>query len=134
LVALADVGRIGVDIEALQHDPEDAVLELCLSPAERGYVAGIEPRKRRSAFYRCWVRKEAVVKAAGIGIVTDLTALEVHPEAEGVVLSSLSGGQGPDLWSVSDLHLGPSFAAAAAWPAGRAMSVVMPRDRNHWES
>ncbi|MEO3763874.1 4'-phosphopantetheinyl transferase superfamily protein [Streptomyces sp. B8F3] len=56
----------------------------CLTPAERSYVTGGagEP-ERRSRFYRCRARKEAVLQAVGTGLAGGLARLEVWPAERG---------------------------------------------------
>ncbi|MFI1936161.1 4'-phosphopantetheinyl transferase family protein [Streptomyces purpureus] len=122
LFAATDGVRIGVDVERLR--PLDtAGLNVSrlgaavLSVSERDHLAGLEPAARGRAFMRCWTRKEAVVKASGIGIEADLRELETRPWLPSAVVEHAVDGCPVTLWSVCDLPAGPHCAAALALPA-----------------
>jgi phosphopantetheinyl transferase len=68
IAVLADVGRIGVDIEPTDrsvHHPR-AMAERFFSPAER--EAWMESGEDVEQFLRIWTRKEALGKAQGLGL------------------------------------------------------------------
>ena len=67
---------IGVDIEA--HRPvETDVAERFFSPAEHQALNGLAAAPWRDAFFRCWTRKEAFVKATGEGLMRPLDRFDV---------------------------------------------------------
>jgi 4'-phosphopantetheinyl transferase len=109
---------VGVDVEAVDPDfPVALVGRRFLSEAERGYVLDGEVGSRGGRFARCWCRKEAVAKAAGTGVVGDLTALDVSPHDPGPVQVAFRAGNGPALWSAYDLALPAGLVGAVAVPA-----------------
>jgi 4'-phosphopantetheinyl transferase len=60
---------VGVDVERVcQHDHLLTVAEACFSEAERTTLAVLPGAVQTAAFYRCWTRKEAYVKALGTGL------------------------------------------------------------------
>ncbi|MFM8322791.1 MAG: 4'-phosphopantetheinyl transferase family protein, partial [Chloroflexota bacterium] len=66
LVALARQVELGVDIEHARPDFDPLPLaERFFSPAERAALAALPSSRRQQAFYLCWSRKEAYIKAAG---------------------------------------------------------------------
>lgn len=85
LLALSLSGEIGCDIEDRFTDGD--VMALCspvLHSSELEAMERLGPRERQHAFRRYWVRKEAVLKAAGTGFLGDprqvVTGLdERHP-------------------------------------------------------
>jgi 4'-phosphopantetheinyl transferase len=83
LVAVAGAAWLGVDLEELRLFQAGDVVARCLSSGERAYLAGLGPDDALTAFYRCWVRKEAVLKAVGLGVAADLASVPVHPELAG---------------------------------------------------
>jgi phosphopantetheinyl transferase len=100
LVAIADGFAVGVDLEsaAARIDP-DALAKIVLAPAEVGLVQAAQGAERRHAFLRVWCRKEAALKAVGLGLVDDLTAVSVAGEelvlgASRVWLRDLAVGDG----------------------------------------
>ena len=74
-VALIAVARapVGVDVEGERavRNLED-VARRFFTTGEAGVVAGVPARRRQEAFFRCWTRKEAVIKALG-GSIADLS-------------------------------------------------------------
>ena len=47
----------------------EALIEQCLSDREQHYVRALPAGQRNQALYRCWTRKEAVLKALGTGLL-----------------------------------------------------------------
>ncbi|WP_093177559.1 4'-phosphopantetheinyl transferase superfamily protein [Pseudovibrio sp. Tun.PSC04-5.I4] len=78
-VAFAPPGPLGVDIEHMRHDSDvdDLVSVVCHSQ-ERQFIAGITSKERVRSFYRCWTRKEALLKATGEGLRDDLSSIDVR--------------------------------------------------------
>ncbi len=63
VVAITDAGQVGVDVEAEGAAEAAGVREVALHPDERS-----EPR---ADLTRIWVRKEALLKAYGLGLAVD---------------------------------------------------------------
>jgi 4'-phosphopantetheinyl transferase len=67
---------IGADIETMDRRTDHkSVAGHFFTPREVGSIAGTADGKRR--FLELWTRKEAVLKASGVGIMDDLHSLEV---------------------------------------------------------
>ncbi|MGH8916793.1 MAG: 4'-phosphopantetheinyl transferase family protein, partial [Actinomycetes bacterium] len=63
---------VGIDAEPVREIPVAEVAGVALTPRERGAVLAEPAGAARSrAFLRCWTRKEAVLKAAGVGITDE---------------------------------------------------------------
>ncbi|WP_336324106.1 4'-phosphopantetheinyl transferase family protein [Streptomyces lavendofoliae] len=115
LCAVSEGTRVGADIERLRPSYVPGLGAAVLSPHEQVYVAAAAPGGGRSvAFTRCWTRKEAVVKASGVGISTDLKRVEVRPELTEVLVRHGAAGFRPDTWVVRDLPAGRDHLAAVA--------------------
>jgi len=68
---------IGADIETInRHTDHAAVANHYFTPAEVRSIATAVDAKRR--FLELWTRKEAVLKACGVGLMDDLHSLEVN--------------------------------------------------------
>lgn len=67
---------LGIDIEA-PRPVEDGVARRFFSPAEFTSLSKLPPDLWQAGFYRCWTRKEAIVKATGIGMGARLDAFDV---------------------------------------------------------
>lgn len=72
-IAIANF-EVGVDIE---HMKEEAVIESIFSKNERDLFEKIPGHLKLQAFYRAWVRKEAYLKALGIGLSGNIQEIEV---------------------------------------------------------
>ncbi|WP_411084006.1 4'-phosphopantetheinyl transferase family protein [Streptomyces sp. cmx-18-6] len=125
VLAAGTGSAIGVDAEMLRPVRQDVLSESWLTPDEALHLLAL-PRGpvRDAAFYRCWTRKEAVLKAVGHG-VNDirLDRIESYPAVTGAVLLHCPGPPctgGRTAWVVQDLALSTGVAAAVAEPAGPA--------------
>jgi 4'-phosphopantetheinyl transferase len=78
LVAVAYGCDVGVDVEQLrpiEHWQEIAARYF--HAAETEAIAAAEPSERNAAFLRCWTRKEAILKALGVGLNHSLASFAV---------------------------------------------------------
>ena len=75
-IAAADV-RLGVDIEARATRQTATEVAALLHPAEQAAIAQAEPAEQAAVFTQLWVRKEALLKAYGTGLLRDLAADDV---------------------------------------------------------
>jgi 4'-phosphopantetheinyl transferase len=122
--ALAAFGRdrrIGVDIERVREDLDHSALILnYFSAEERAELAQIPPLDRRRAFFDCWTRKEAYLKATGHGLSTALDSFVVsaRPGAQNALLKVEGDPIAAAKWTLRDVPAAPGYAAAVA-AAGR---------------
>jgi 4'-phosphopantetheinyl transferase len=78
LVAVAMQRPIGVDIEAIrQIEDADDIIEQHFSAIERATYRRLPPEQRLIAFFTAWTRKEAYVKAVGLGLHLPLDSFSV---------------------------------------------------------
>ncbi|CAK0762529.1 4'-phosphopantetheinyl transferase [Gammaproteobacteria bacterium] len=80
LCAIAPAGEIGVDIEALRPSPIVERLDLArrfFSLDEYQALNELDTQAFSSAFFRCWTRKEAYIKAKGLGLSLPLNQFSV---------------------------------------------------------
>jgi 4'-phosphopantetheinyl transferase len=115
---------IGVDVEAVRPVRQAPLSDSVLTDNESAYLGSLAPGPARDAgFHRIWTRKEAVVKAVGLGLLgTVLNRLETWPAHRGPVsVVHTYAGRTTD-WSVQDLRLNDKVAAAVARPAGPSAS------------
>lgn len=84
-VALCRSAKVGIDVEKIRPLPDAADLTSQLHPLERQELLALPPEKLEAAFYRCWTRKEAVLKAVGMGLSMPLHSFCVHtgPQTSG---------------------------------------------------
>ena len=117
--------EIGVDIELIRNIPEmEPIVAQYFSAGENDVFSALPKSKRKEAFYDCWTRKEAFVKATGDGLSLPLNGFDVSlAPGEPTRLLRIEGDSGPASgWSIQDLKLVFGFAAAFA-VKGRIGSV-----------
>ncbi|MFE1872537.1 4'-phosphopantetheinyl transferase family protein [Streptomyces sp. NPDC059496] len=106
---------VGVDVERMRDVPAEDLSSVVFTASEREFLLAAPPGQERvTAFLRVWTRKEATLKAVGIGISSDLSSLETHPRFPGTteVTAGLPGA--PRTWRVTDLSLAGPWSAATA--------------------
>ncbi|MCW5557471.1 MAG: 4'-phosphopantetheinyl transferase superfamily protein [Verrucomicrobiae bacterium] len=117
LLAAVTSGVVGVDLE--QWRPLEPDLEAMISrlaPGERRTLLALSPAERHRRFFECWARKEALVKAAGLGLSLPLDDFEVplsDPIPVGGGEARWPGDPVPGRrWRVTPMALGEGWSAA----------------------
>jgi 4'-phosphopantetheinyl transferase len=119
-LALLAFGRgemLGVDVELVREDVEvDEIAKRFFSPAEQAALARLPAEQRRQAFFRCWTRKEAFIKAIGEGLSLPLHQFDVSvdPEQPATLLATRPVSTEAVQWSLHDLVVPRGYAAALA--------------------
>lgn len=124
VVAVARGADVGVDLERIRPDADhELIAERFFSPAERAALKALPAAQRCQAFFVCWTRKEAFVKADGDGLGIPLHAFDVMaPGADRPILVRHEGAPTGADWDLLDLDGGAGFAAALA-VKGRCAAV-----------
>ena len=118
LIAVAGGFDIGIDIERPAPVLDWSRLSAwAFSDGERRELA--EAVDKPGAFLRGWTRKEAVLKALGVGLSGPLTELTVSLGHEPAIITTLAEGGRPADWTLIDLS-GTAFVAALAARVSRA--------------
>lgn len=91
-VALAPEGDLGVDVE-LHHAIDDLmnVARTVYSPIELQQLEKMSGEAQTAGFLRCWTRKEAYVKALGVGLGAALREITVHPQVSDITVPPIEG-------------------------------------------
>jgi len=116
-VALLAFGRsreIGVDIEQVRQNVEvEAISRRFFSPNEQDQLAAVTDDKFE-AFFRCWTRKEAYIKAIGEGLWLPLNQFDVCVAAgsQNALLATRPDGSEAARWSLREVAAGPGYVAA----------------------
>ncbi|MER5830735.1 4'-phosphopantetheinyl transferase superfamily protein [Streptomyces sp. NPDC002130] len=117
---------VGVDVEAYRTVESAALAELVLTPNEREQVFSFaEGPERTRTFHRAWTRKEAVVKAVGLGLMgMPLNTLDVNPSADGPLTVRHVHRERTTTWHVEDLHLPGPWSASLSRPSAGPLGPV----------
>jgi 4'-phosphopantetheinyl transferase len=115
LCAIALDRDVGVDLERARPLPDLArIARRFFSPSEADRLLRLPQVQREAAFFTCWTRKEAYVKALGRGMAVPLDgfAVSFDPGAPARLVWTTVDARGPACWSLRDLSAGPGYAAA----------------------
>jgi 4'-phosphopantetheinyl transferase len=122
LYAVTRGREIGVDLEWVGRPVPDAatIAEHYFSAAERARLRALPELLRHEAFYNCWTRKEAYLKARGEGLSLPLDQFDVSlAPGEPAALLSSHGDPGEVVrWTLWALIPGPGYVAALAVEGG----------------
>lgn len=81
LVAISRGSRLGVDVERIRLQAHiEEIAHRFFSPGEVRQLMSQPESQREEAFFRCWTRKEAYLKALGVGMLLPLDHFEVALE------------------------------------------------------
>lgn len=115
LYALTEGRDIGVDVEFVRADfTTDDIARRYFSPFEANSLCGLPSEDRVDAFFRCWTRKEAYLKATGRGLSQALDGFDVtlRPGESAALLRTEDGAH--ERWTLSDIAVGEGYAGAVA--------------------
>ena len=117
LLAVCSNREVGVDVEKLREDFEtDELAARFFSSAERRALSRLPKQHRRHAFFRCWTRKEALLKARGGGLILPLDNFDVSIGERDVEVGLVTRPDGEDArrWRIFSTEVPEGFAAAVA--------------------
>ena len=116
LYAIAARREAGVDIERIR--PALASLKIAerfFSPGEVAALRASPPASRARAFFECWTRKEAYVKARGEGLSFPFHRFQVSlTPREAALLTVADDPEEVARWTLHALEPGDGFAGALA--------------------
>jgi len=113
LIALSHDGEIGVDIEEIRSMPDlHEVARRFFSTREAQRLCALQdPDAATRAFFECWTRKEAFIKAIGEGLTHPLDSFEVtfFPDETAVLRI---GAKQTNRWALVNIDGIEGYAAA----------------------
>ncbi|MDD2309089.1 MAG: 4'-phosphopantetheinyl transferase superfamily protein [Desulfuromonadaceae bacterium] len=113
LLAVGIDREVGIDVEQIRNDtPFRDIARLAFSPDEQQRLLALPDDLQRDAFFRCWTRKEACLKACGMGFALTVNRFEINffQETPTVFVS-------PDdlsIWTLEDITAPVDHCAALA--------------------
>ena len=117
LYAVTGLGAIGIDVEQILPDyPSAQIAKRYFSAGEIEALGKLAPQEYAEAFFRCWTRKEAFIKATGRGLTLPLDQFDVTlapGEAPALLRTAWDPGEAAH-WSLQKLEAGNGFTAALA--------------------
>jgi 4'-phosphopantetheinyl transferase len=113
LLALTEAKQIGVDVEHIRADfATEDIARRFFSCVEVDSFNALPGEEQAAAFFRCWTRKEAFIKATGKGLSQSLDSFDVTLAP--ALPAALVRVEDDDAsrWSMSDIDVGTDYAAA----------------------
>jgi 4'-phosphopantetheinyl transferase len=130
LLAFAQDCALGVDVEHMR--PVDDMMQIAkrfFSRGEAEELAALPEEQRETAFFRCWTRKEAYIKAVGDGLSMPLSAFRVSFK-EGDPVRWINVGNETSAqsdWTLYNLDVPSAYAAAIAHRGEYKKVVLLAR-------
>ncbi len=109
--------EVGVDIEGIRPDfAGEKIARRFFSPFEVTALLALPAEAQTSAFFDCWTRKEAVIKALGEGLSFPLDAFDVTlaPGQPAELIATRPDAREAERWSIREISVPPGYAAAVA--------------------
>jgi 4'-phosphopantetheinyl transferase len=121
--------EIGVDVErvrAIDDMKQIAHHFFCLEEANE--LMTLRPIEREAAFFRCWTRKEAFIKATGEGLNEPLDRVQVTllPGLPARFIKVNNNIQAAEEWTLHDIQAVPKYVGALAYRDARRPLRIRP--------
>lgn len=139
LYAVAAGREVGVDLEVMRESvPCEELAASFFSQREVATLMALPVGDRRRAFFECWTRKEAYIKARGEGLSLPLDSFDVSlaPGEPAALLATREESRAAAGWTLLELMVGPGYVAAItvegsgwrlrgwSWPAHKPSSEM----------
>ncbi|WP_445330273.1 4'-phosphopantetheinyl transferase family protein [Tychonema sp. BBK16] len=123
LIAVTKNRNIGIDIESIRADfPWQQIAESFFSPLENAVLRSLPVDIQHQAFFTCWTRKEAYIKAVGKGLSIPLDGFDVTvaPGEPAALLNFPENPQEVFRWSLIELIPASEMIATLAVEGDRS--------------
>ena len=113
LLAITEAKQLGVDVERIRADfATEDIARRFFSRVEVDCFNALPGEEQAAAFFRCWTRKEAFIKATGKGLSQSLDSFDVTlaPATPATLLRVEDDDA--SRWSMSDIDAGADYAAS----------------------
>ena len=109
--------EVGIDVEQIRPDfAGESIAKRFFSPAETAVFCDLDAHEKKEAFFSCWTRKEAFIKATGKGVSFGLDNFDVSlvNDKPTALLSVKGDKEEASRWSLKNLDIQPDYKAALA--------------------
>lgn len=117
LYVVAHGRRVGIDLERIREDVSFELLaKHFFSPLENATLNSFPAEAKNKAFFDCWSRKEAYIKARGEGLTIPLKQFDVslEPDEPARLLNNRIYPDDVSHWSLQEINPSRGYAAAMA--------------------
>ncbi|CAA9250906.1 MAG: 4'-phosphopantetheinyl transferase [uncultured Chloroflexia bacterium] len=112
LYAITPTRAVGIDLEQVRDEPVcEQIAGRFFTPQEHAGLCAVPSPMRQAAFFTCWTRKEAYIKARGDGLSHPLNAFEVSvgPGAPARLVRTHNNPAEAEQWSMLEIEPGQGF-------------------------
>jgi 4'-phosphopantetheinyl transferase len=117
LIAVTRGRVVGIDVEQIHADVEiENLASRNFSPREASELMVLPPGQRTIGFFNCWTRKEAYIKAQGLGLSLPLDRFDVslQPGESATLRATRPDANETALWTLLSLDVDSGYAGAVA--------------------
>ena len=117
LYAFVYTAQVGIDVEYLRTDLDyEALARVSFSPWEQMTLRAVPQERKPEAFFSCWTRKEAYIKARGLGLSLPLDLFDVSfiQGERPALLHSREDPHEITRWSLHELMPGMGYVGTLA--------------------
>ncbi len=126
VLAVTDTCEVGVDVEYVKKELKALdIARRYFSPKESAALESVSLTDQQLAFFQGWTRKEALLKALGVGLHFPLKDCEVSllPKEPAKIISVVGHPEASHDWSIYSFSPKDDFIVA----------VVMTESNDNWE-
>ena len=109
--------EVGIDVERIRQDLDiDAIGRQFFSSREIEAISALPQSERLHAFFNCWTRKEAYLKATGKGLAVPLDQFDVSvgPGGPAELIRTAVDAEESSRWSLASIDAGAGYVGALA--------------------
>jgi 4'-phosphopantetheinyl transferase len=115
IYAFSSGRELGVDLEFIREDlAGEKIAERFFSQWEISALRSLPAELRKQAFFNCWTRKEAYIKARGEGLSMPLDEFDVSlaPREPAALLKNYKDFGEVSRWTMQSISVAPGYVAA----------------------
>ncbi|HQV93618.1 MAG TPA: 4'-phosphopantetheinyl transferase superfamily protein [Anaerolineales bacterium] len=117
LIAVTRERQVGVDVELVRTDIEiESLASRFFSSSELSELMALSPEQRVLGFFNCWTRKEAYIKARGLGLSLPLESFDVSLASDESTILRATRPEASEVhrWTLFSLDVHPDYTGALA--------------------
>lgn len=117
LIAVTRGRKVGIDVEHFRDELEiEKIARRFFSEKENAELMSLPSGQQRTGFFNCWTRKEAYIKAHGLGLSLSLDSFDVSlsPNEPAILRATRPDAEEASHWTLLSLDIDSQHAGAAA--------------------
>lgn len=115
LIAVTRERKVGVDVERIRAEVEiEELARRNFSPREVSELTALPLEQRLNGFFNCWTRKEAYIKAQGLGLSLPLDSFDMSLGEPAILRATRPNAGEAAQWTMLPLDVDSGYAGALA--------------------